>query len=145
MCGASVAEASLSQQEALEVLQAVNRRGEGEGAGAVGGAALASLTALDLMLKEEAELRSIVTFSSQLDEALGGGVQLGKITELCGAPGVGKTQLWYETLAHSSVHSLTLWVCKVFLFHCFLQQPAGGGGRPGSPLFWRGRRSGGLY
>lgn len=90
------------------MLQAVNRREEGEGAGAVGGAALASLTALDLMLKEEAELRSIVTFSSQLDEALGGGVQLGKITELCGAPGVGKTQLWYETLAHSSVHSLTL-------------------------------------
>lgn len=139
MCGASVAEASLTQQEALEVLQAVNRRGEGEGA------ALASLTALDLMLKEEAELRSIVTFSSQLDEALGGGVQLGKITELCGVPGVGKTQLWYENLAHPSVHSLTLWVCKVLLFHGFLQQPAGGGGRPGSPLFRRGRRSGGLY
>lgn len=76
------------------MLQAVNRQGEGEGAGAVGEAALASLTALDLMLKEEAELRSIVTFSSQLDEALGGGVQLGKITELCGVPGVGKTQLW---------------------------------------------------
>lgn len=52
------------------------------------------MTALDLMLKEEAELRSIVTFSSQLDEALGGGLLLGKITELCGVPGIGKTQLW---------------------------------------------------
>lgn len=71
------------------MLQAVNNRGEGEGAEAP-----ASLTALDLMLKEEAELRSIVTFSSQLDEALGGGLLLGKITELCGVPGTGKTQLW---------------------------------------------------
>lgn len=84
---ASFAEASLTQQEAHEVLQAVNNRREGEGAGA-------SLTALDLMLKEEAELRSIVTFSSQLDKALGGGLLLGKITELCGVPGIGKTQLW---------------------------------------------------
>lgn len=71
------------------MLQAVNNRGEGEGAGAQ-----AYLTALDLMLKEEAELRSIVTFSSQLDEALGGGLLLGKITEICGVPGMGKTQLW---------------------------------------------------
>lgn len=71
------------------MLQAVNNRGEGEGAGAQ-----ASLTALDLMLKEEAELRNIVTFSSLLDEALGGGLPLGKITELCGVPGIGKTQLW---------------------------------------------------
>lgn len=72
------------------MLQAVNTRGEGEGAGAQ----VTQLTALDLMLKEEAELRSIVTFSSQLDEALGGGLMLGKITELCGVPGIGKTQLW---------------------------------------------------
>uniref|UniRef100_UPI0037E98513 DNA repair protein RAD51 homolog 3 n=1 Tax=Semicossyphus pulcher TaxID=241346 RepID=UPI0037E98513 len=75
--------ASLSQQEALEVLQAV--RGAGEGA--------VSLTALELLQKEEEELRSIVTFSSQLDAALGGGLPVGKTTEICGAPGVGKTQL----------------------------------------------------
>lgn len=71
------------------MLQAVTNRREGEKAGTP-----ASLTALDLMLKEEAELRSIVTFSSQLDKALGGGLLLGKITELCGVPGIGKTQLW---------------------------------------------------
>ncbi|XP_068588199.1 DNA repair protein RAD51 homolog 3 [Cebidichthys violaceus] len=92
-------EASLSQLEALEALQAVRKEGGGgdEGGGGGGGGAGASsssssLTALELLLKEE-ELRSIVTFSSQLDAALGGGVPVGKTTEICGAPGVGKTQL----------------------------------------------------
>ncbi|CAL8318953.1 unnamed protein product [Merluccius merluccius] len=42
------------------------------------------------MSKEE---RSIVTFCSQLDAALGGGVPLGRTCEVCGAPGLGKTQL----------------------------------------------------
>ncbi|CAK6978000.1 DNA repair protein RAD51 homolog 3 [Scomber scombrus] len=77
-------ETGLTQQEALEVLQAVGR-GEGGGGGA-------SMTALDLLQKEE-ELRSIVTFSSQLDTALGGGIPVGKTTEICGVPGIGKTQL----------------------------------------------------
>lgn len=73
------------------MLQVVRREeGGGDEAAAAGGA---SLTALDLLQKEE-ELRSIVTFSSQLDAALGGGFPVGKTTEICGAPGVGKTQLW---------------------------------------------------
>jgi len=89
-------EAGLTPLEALEVLQAV-RRGEGGGGGGDGGGGggLASLTALELLQKEE-ELKSIVTFSSQLDAALGGGVTVGRTTEICGAPGVGKTQLWLE-------------------------------------------------
>lgn len=52
----------------------------------------ASLTALELLQKEE-EFRSIVTFSAQLDRVLGGGLPVGKTTEVCGVPGVGKTQL----------------------------------------------------
>jgi RAD51-like protein 2 len=36
-----------------------------------------------------------VTFSAGVDGMLGGGVPLGKITEICGAPGVGKTQFRY--------------------------------------------------
>ncbi|XP_059188641.1 DNA repair protein RAD51 homolog 3 [Centropristis striata] len=83
-------EAGLSQQEALEVLQAV-RRDTGGGDEATGGGG-ASLTALELLQKEE-ETRSIITFSSQLDGVLGGGMPIGKTTEICGAPGVGKTQL----------------------------------------------------
>ncbi|KAM6929223.1 DNA repair protein RAD51 homolog 3 [Lycodopsis pacificus] len=83
-------EATLSQLEALEVLQAVRKEGGGGDEGGAG--ASSSLTALELLQKEE-ELRSIVTFSSQLDAALGGGLPVGKTTEICGAPGVGKTQL----------------------------------------------------
>ncbi|XP_061746030.1 DNA repair protein RAD51 homolog 3-like [Nerophis ophidion] len=82
-------ETGLSQQEALEVLQTVRKEGGADGEEGGGGA---PLTALDLLQKEE-ELRSIVTFSSQLDSMLGGGLPVGKTTEVCGAPGVGKTQL----------------------------------------------------
>lgn len=74
------------------MLQAVRRAEEG--------GALSSLTALELLQKEEEELRTIVTFCSQLDAALGGGAPLGKMTELCGVPGVGKTQLWSDTHTH---------------------------------------------
>ncbi|XP_027131343.1 DNA repair protein RAD51 homolog 3, partial [Larimichthys crocea] len=81
-------EASLHQQEALEAV-----RREGGGGGGAGAAAVESLTALELLQKEDEELRSIVTFSSQLDAALGGGVQIGKTTEISGGPGAGKTQL----------------------------------------------------
>lgn len=48
-------------------------------------------SALEL-LKVEQTLSFIVTFSAKVDEMLGGGIPLGKITELCGAPGIGKTQ-----------------------------------------------------
>ncbi|XP_065890495.1 DNA repair protein RAD51 homolog 3-like isoform X2 [Dysidea avara] len=49
-------------------------------------------TALELMKQEESQT-GIVTFSAQIDEMLGGGVPLGRITEICGPPGIGKTQL----------------------------------------------------
>lgn len=43
------------------------------------------------MLQEPQQF--IVTFSEQLDGMLGGGVPLTKITEFCGTPGIGKTQI----------------------------------------------------
>jgi RAD51-like protein 2 len=49
-----------------------------EGGGAAGGGAMN---------------RHIVTFCRELDQLLGGGVALGELTELAGAPGLGKTQL----------------------------------------------------
>ncbi|XP_015223310.2 DNA repair protein RAD51 homolog 3 isoform X1 [Lepisosteus oculatus] len=77
-------EAGITQQEALEALRAA--RGEAEpGRGG-------RLTALELLQRERA-LGAVVTFCSALDRALGGGLPLGKTTEICGAPGVGKTQL----------------------------------------------------
>ncbi|KAG7322715.1 hypothetical protein KOW79_014061 [Hemibagrus wyckioides] len=80
--------AGLSQEEADEVLRTlrddpspVQRR-----------AAVQCLTALDLLHQEETR-GSIVTFCSELDTVLGGGIPVGRTTEICGAPGVGKTQL----------------------------------------------------
>ena len=82
-----VVEACISQEEAVEVLQAV-RCEPGQERAAAG-----RLTALELLGREQ-ELGTIVTFCSALDMALGGGMPVGKTTEVCGAPGVGKTQLW---------------------------------------------------
>lgn len=44
-------------------------------------------------LKQTNQLTPIVTFSQTLDEMLGGGIALGRLTEVCGMPGSGKTQL----------------------------------------------------
>lgn len=50
-------------------------------------------TALELLQTEQTQ-NHIVTFSARIDTMLGGGVPVGKITEFCGTPGIGKTQLW---------------------------------------------------
>lgn len=50
-------------------------------------------TALELLQTEQIQ-NHIVTFSARIDTMLGGGVPVGKITEFCGTPGIGKTQLW---------------------------------------------------
>lgn len=45
------------------------------------------------LLQEEEDRTPIVTFCAALDNLIGGGIPLGKITEICGTPGAGKTQL----------------------------------------------------
>eukprot|EP00884_Botryococcus_braunii_P002529 jgi/Botrbrau1/12277/Bobra.0323s0017.1 len=45
------------------------------------------------LYEKEASAKKIITFCPGLDGILGGGVCTGQITEFCGAPGVGKTQL----------------------------------------------------
>lgn len=52
-------------------------------------------SALDLYL-ESAVLGHISTFIAELDAALEGGIPLGQITEFCGEPGNGKTQIWFD-------------------------------------------------
>ncbi|RVE71130.1 hypothetical protein OJAV_G00071700 [Oryzias javanicus] len=73
-------EEAVSEQQVE--LEAANNYGGGE-----------AVTALELLQREK-ECGSVTTFSSQLDRALKGGLPVGKVTEICGAPGVGKTQLW---------------------------------------------------
>lgn len=51
-------------------------------------------SALDLLKKED-KAKRIITFSQKIDEMLEGGVKVGSTTEICGSPGIGKTQLWY--------------------------------------------------
>ena len=51
-----------------------------------------SKSAYELLKKESSEL-NIVTFCAALDNILGGGIPVKKITEICGPPGVGKTQI----------------------------------------------------
>lgn len=81
--------AGLSQEEADEVLWTLRD----DSSPLQQGAELQSLTALDLLHQEETR-GSIVTFCSELDSVLGGGVPVGKTMEICGVPGIGKTQLW---------------------------------------------------
>lgn len=50
-------------------------------------------SSLDLY-EDECKLGSICTLNANLDEALGGGIPLGQITEFCGNPGSGRTQMW---------------------------------------------------
>lgn len=56
-----------------------------------GGDGRRTATAFEMLQKEQS-LPPIITFCEELDEMLGGGVPMCKITEICGAPGVGKTQ-----------------------------------------------------
>lgn len=113
-------ELNIPRTEALEILECVrNCNGNvaaaagGGGAASVGGGAVAASTAtvagtpalaasagkqepprtaLDV-LEEEQQRSSLTTLCAEWDGMLGGGVPLTKITEFCGAPGIGKTQL----------------------------------------------------
>lgn len=51
-------------------------------------------SALELLKAEQLQ-GYIVTFCAKVDAMLGGGIPLAKITEVCGPPGVGKTQIRY--------------------------------------------------
>ncbi|XP_055730393.1 DNA repair protein RAD51 homolog 3-like isoform X2 [Salvelinus fontinalis] len=66
-----------SQEEAVEVLQPV-RSESGQERAAAG-----RLTAQELLVTEQ-ELGTVFTFCSALDTALGGGLPVGKTTEVCG-------------------------------------------------------------
>lgn len=50
-------------------------------------------TVLDLW-KDESAGGSIITMSKTLDRAIGSGIPTKVITEFCGPPGSGKTQIW---------------------------------------------------
>ena len=86
-------ELGIDAKEAVELLQLVSRGSNKDHAGVDPSATTTTVTALDLLQTVNSQ-QPVVTFSEQLDTLLAGGVALGKITEFCGAPGAGKTQIW---------------------------------------------------
>lgn len=44
--------------------------------------------------KEERDAGFIVTLCKEFDDALGGGIRVGAITEFIGGAGAGKTEIW---------------------------------------------------
>ena len=76
-------ELDISADDALMILQSVaNPTGE----------SIKSASAKEIYLHLERS-KSIITFSRSIDKLLGGGVPLGQLTEFCGVPGIGKTQM----------------------------------------------------
>ena len=78
-------EADVSHEEALLILKVALPHTEDT--------TLAGAQSARQLYEIERTLSKIITFSSEIDAILGGGVPLGQITEFCGAPGVGKTQM----------------------------------------------------
>ncbi|XP_035416975.1 DNA repair protein RAD51 homolog 3 isoform X2 [Cygnus atratus] len=114
-CGLS-REIGISKEEALEALQVVRQECSGDAARTAGGAATTrKCTALELLEEEQAQ-GFIITFCSALDNILGGGVQLTKITEVCGAPGVGKTQLCMQLAVDVQIPECFGGVCGEAVF-----------------------------
>lgn len=81
------ADAHITQEEALLTLGLVNA-GVGEQSNTLLGA-----TSAAQILQAERSQQRIFTFSPEIDSILKGGVPLGQVTEFCGVPGIGKTQM----------------------------------------------------
>jgi hypothetical protein len=65
----------------------------------------AASSALDLLAVQQPG-QQIVTFCAELDRILGGGISCGQVTEFCGVPGVGKTQIGWVCLTVSKLSIL---------------------------------------
>jgi RAD51-like protein 2 len=78
----------LTLQEAQDCLQIAKSQGDSGGR-----QGLSECASAFEILRREQERIHLTTFCESLDECLGGGVSVAEITEFCGAPGVGKTQI----------------------------------------------------
>ncbi|KAI9143174.1 RAD51-like protein c-like protein [Paraphysoderma sedebokerense] len=64
-----------------------------------------SISALEIFAQESSR-KPVTTLCSKLDQLLGGGgVPIGKITEVCGLPGLGKTQLGMQVAVNANIPS----------------------------------------
>jgi RAD51-like protein 2 len=95
-------EIEVSKEEALEILKIIKKEENNyiinEG-----------VSAFDLLKKDllnNNKINFITTFNSSMDEMLGGGIPLGKITEFSGVPGIGKTQLGIQLSINVNIPSI---------------------------------------
>lgn len=115
-------EIDITPREALQALRVVRQYQVGSGAeppsgistitsgvtggmttGGSGSGGISGTTALELLRREGEGRRGITSCNEQLDEMLGGGVPLGQLTEFCGVPGIGKTQLSMQLAVDVSI------------------------------------------
>ena len=61
------------------------------------------MTANSLLRARKSRPTCVTTFSSALDDILDGGVPLGSVTEICGVPGIGKTQLCVQLAVNALI------------------------------------------
>lgn len=90
-------ETGLTAEEALDVLKIVFSDSESQKR-----ADILSCSAYDI-LTEEKSILPLSTSCSALDDILGGGIAISKVTELCGCPGSGKTQLCLQLCANVTI------------------------------------------
>ncbi|XP_051686200.2 DNA repair protein RAD51 homolog 3-like, partial [Oryctolagus cuniculus] len=87
-------EVGISKEEALETLQIIRRECPTNKPRYAGTSESGKKCTALVLLEQEHTQSFIITFCSAVGNILGGGIPLMKTTEICGAPGVGKTQLW---------------------------------------------------
>jgi RAD51-like protein 2 len=84
---ARCAETGLSYEDALVVLEHALPHAAGTER------AFDGMNSARELYQKEKSIGKIITFSAGMDKMLGGGVPLGQVTEFCGVPGIGKTQI----------------------------------------------------
>lgn len=99
-------ELEITRPEALKILDDLRRQAElgkpGPAVPTTAGGLTAPVTATDLLAEERAR-GSIITFSDALDGLIGNGIPLAKVTEVCGAPGIGKTQFGIQLAVSAQI------------------------------------------
>uniref|UniRef100_A0A7S1SLP5 DNA repair protein RAD51 homolog 3 n=2 Tax=Tetraselmis chuii TaxID=63592 RepID=A0A7S1SLP5_9CHLO len=89
-------EAGITHQEALFVLKVAFSADHGD-------EGIAGAISAEQVYAEEQASRGIVTFCEKVDRMLGGGIPARAITEFCGVPGVGKTQLGMQIAVDAQI------------------------------------------
>lgn len=85
----------ITHEEALGIIKLIPTSNVSPcGTGASSALDFCGQNAWDLFRHEKAK-RRIITSCHDLDNILGGGICTKEVTEICGVPGVGKTQLGY--------------------------------------------------